>query len=105
MLRIKQKTDVKYSETFSKDGSALNLTGYTSIKLYIFNKLSDTSAVLTITGTIADAANGIVNFEIDITDTNITGTKLGQYHLIDEDGELEKTDDFQVEFEPAYCGT
>jgi hypothetical protein len=102
MLEIIKNTDVAYSETFSKDGSAMNLTGYQSVTLYIFNDVDDTTAVIESAGTLIDAANGIVNFEIDILLTDYTGFKYGQYKLIGSDGEIEKTDIFDVKFKNSF---
>jgi len=53
------------------DGTAYNLSGCT-IKMYIKKKLDDldAEAVITKTGTIVQAANGIVEFYLSASDTN-----------------------------------
>jgi len=81
MFTIHQKTDVEYSETFSKDGAAVNLAN-TTVVLYMFTKISDKVAIITVIGEVADEENGVANFEIDILKTDRVGFLKGQYELI-----------------------
>ena len=100
MLTIYKNTDAAWSETFTKDGSAVNLTGYTSITLYIYKNISDSAYTKSIVGSVADAANGIVNFELDILDNTLSGKHKGQYIFIDGSGEKSASETFEIFFKP-----
>lgn len=102
MLEIIQNTDVVYSETFTKDALALNLTGYASVTLFVFSDPEETTAVLEQAGVIADAVGGIVNFTIPVAKTNLKGTYYGHYKFVDGSGLITKTDQFKVNFIPSF---
>lgn len=101
-LEIIKKTDVAYSETFTKDGAAYDLTGFASVTLFVFSDEDDTVALIEVLGTISDAENGVVGFEIDITKTDRSGVFKGHYKFVDGSGEISKTDIFKAIFRDSF---
>ncbi len=88
-------TDADRSYTLKENGSAMNLTGYTAVKLYAWHRSTD-AAVAVITGTITTAASGIVTFD-HTTIAATAGTYYAQIETTNASAEVRRSPYFALE--------